>query len=155
MADDQVQHYWQSFLATRSDALALQARGYVAESFGDSAEMASDLGALIVSGVKTATCSSLWEWEHTGDPVPCSGLLTVVTDGAGRPMCIIETLDVEIVPFAKVGPEFAHAEGEGDRSLEYWTRVHWDYFTRALTKLGREPSQTMPLVCEYFRVVHR
>jgi uncharacterized protein YhfF len=155
MTDARILDYWEAFLATRADAAELRARGYVAEAFGDGAEMASELGALIVSGVKTATCSSTFEWEHAGDPIPHEGLLSIVLDGAGAPLCIIETLRVEIVAYEEVGPEFAYAEGEGDRSLEHWRRVHWAYFSRALRKLGLEPSASMPLVCEHFRVIHR
>lgn len=155
MADARVIEYWERFLGTRADAVDLRARGYVAETFGDSAEMATELGALIVSGVKTATCSSVWEWDQTGETIPHEGLLTIVVDGSGRPLCIFETLKVETVSFEDVSAEFAYAEGEGDRSLEAWRRAHWAYFSRALSKLGREPSPTMPLVCEYFRVVHR
>ncbi len=85
MVDARVHDYWQRFLSTREDGADLQSRGYVAESFGDSPEMASELASLIVAGVKTATCSSVWEWDDTANPMPRDGLLTVVVDGAGTP----------------------------------------------------------------------
>ncbi|HZM85726.1 MAG TPA: hypothetical protein VFF31_04130 [Blastocatellia bacterium] len=59
MPNSRVLDYWESFLATRSDGDELRARGYLAERFGDSAQLANELSALIVSGVKTATCSSV------------------------------------------------------------------------------------------------
>lgn len=155
MVDARVHDYWQRFLSTRDDEADLQSRGYVADSFGDSPEMASELASLIVAGVKTATCSSVWEWDNTDNPMPRDGLLTVVVDGAGTPRCIIETVRVETATFDVIGAEFAYAEGEGDRSLGYWRRVHWDYFSRVLPKLGHEPSLTMPVVCEHFRVLYK
>jgi len=155
MTDARVLDYWESFLATRADGDDLRARGFLADSFGDSGELADELGALIVSGVKTATCSSVCEWEHTGGAIPREGLMTIVIDGSGAPMCIIETLAVEIMAYQDVTAEIAYAEGEGDRTLEYWRRVHWEYFSRVLPKLGHEPALEMSLVCEHFRVVHR
>ena len=155
MVDARVHDYWQRFLSTREDGADFQSRGYVADSFGDSPEMATELASLIVAGFKTATCSSVWEWDDTTNPMPREGLLTVVIDGAGTPRCIIETVRIETATFDVIGSEFAYAEGEGDRSLEYWRRVHWDYFSRALPKLGHEPSLTMPVVCEHFRVLYR
>ena len=48
MVDARVHEYWQRFLSTREDGADLESRGYVAESFGDSPEMASGLASLIV-----------------------------------------------------------------------------------------------------------
>ncbi len=59
------------------------------------------------------------------------------------------------VPFSEVDAEFAAAEGEGDRSLDYWREGHWYYFTIELEAFGRQPELDMPLVCERFEVVYR
>jgi uncharacterized protein YhfF len=127
---------------------------WIAEGFGDGPELADQLGALVLTGVKTATCSALWEWQAAGDPLPPVGLLTVVLSGTGRPLGITETLEVRIVPFDQVDETFAREEGEGDRSLAYWRRAHWSYFGRTLPRIGREPSEDMLLVCERFRLVY-
>jgi uncharacterized protein YhfF len=127
---------------------------WVAEGFGDGPELADRLSALVLTGVKTATCSSLWEWEASGDPLPRVGLLTVVLDGAGLPLGIIETIEVRILAFDRVDGDFAREEGEGDRTLAYWRRAHWEYFLRTLARLGRSPREDMPLVCERIRLVH-
>lgn len=126
-----------------------------AEGFGMGPEMADQLGALIVQGTKTATCSLLWEYEHEGEPVPQAGQLTIVTAGDGRPLCLIETWEVEIRQFAQVDARFAYEEGEGDRSLAYWRDAHWRFFTAVCDLIGRTPSEDMPLVCERFRVLAR
>ena len=130
-------------------------RRHSAEGWGDGPEMADELGALIAAGIKTATCSSLWEWETEGEPIPEVGQLTTVLDGKGNPLCIVETIAVEITPYNQGDAGFAYDEGEGDRSLQYWREAHWRFFSRALSAIGREPSQEMPLVCERFRVIYR
>lgn len=113
-------------------------------SFGDNPELADELAALVLAGVKTATCG------HADDPEPeyPVGALSVMLDGAGRPRAVIETLEVTLRRFDEVDAAFAFDEGEGDRSLESWRADHRIYFTR-----NGVFSPDMPLWCERFRVV--
>ena len=97
---------------------------YVAEGWGDTPQMAGELGALIASGTKTATCSALWEYEATREPLPETGLKTIVLGGNSDPLCIVETTEVEVIPYDQVDAQFAYEEGEGDRSLEDWQEAH-------------------------------
>lgn len=154
MTATSVEQYWQRYLATLPVESPLHQHPYDVESFGDTPELRGELGALILAGVKTATCSSLWEWEAEGTALPHVGQHTVVLGADEQPLCIIETTEVEIRPFAEVDAEFAAAEGGGDRSLEYWRRGHWSFFTRTLARIGRVPTDEMPLVCERFRLVY-
>ena len=61
---------------------------------------------------------------------------------------------MEVVPFNEVSAEFAAREGEGDGSLEYWRKAHWAYFSRECGRMGREPIETMPVVCSSFEVLN-
>jgi uncharacterized protein YhfF len=61
---------------------------------------------------------------------------------------------VTTVPFEAVTESFAAAEGEGDKSLRYWRKAHWSYFSRECQRLGKEPSCRMPVVCERFEVIY-
>ena len=149
-----IEEFWQAYLATLPPDDPAREAGYVAEPFGDNPELADELAELVLAGTKTATCSCLWEWEADGDPLPPVGLKTVVLSGREDPLCIIETTSVETHPFNQVAADFAAAEGEGDRSLAYWREAHWRYFSRVLPKIGRTPSETMPLVCERFRLIY-
>ena len=155
MNADRVEIYWRSYLDTLPADSLVRDEEYVAEGWGDSLEMADELGALIADGTKTATCSALWEYEAEGEPLPEVGLKTIVRDGNGDPLCIVETTEVEVRPYEEVDAEFAYEEGEGDRSLEYWREAHWRFFSRNLPSIGKEPETDMPLVCERFRVVYR
>jgi uncharacterized protein YhfF len=96
----------------------------------------------------------LWEWEAEGSPIPEVGMKSIVLDGDGEPLCIIETTEVQIRPYNEVDAQFAFEEGEGDRSLAYWREAHWRFFSRVLAKIGREPVANMPLVCERFQVIY-
>jgi uncharacterized protein YhfF len=123
--------------------------------FGDSPELADELGALVKQGIKTATAELVWTVEFEGNAIPVVGEYNIILDGAGDPLCIIQTTAVAIRSYENVPPEFAYDEGEGDRSLEYWRQAHWSYFSRRCADIGRKPSMTMPVICENFRVVYK
>ena len=126
---------------------------FIVDKFGDSPEMADELLEHVLSGLKTATCSALWEWESEGGSIPKPGLLSVIVDGKDEPRCIIETVEVTIKNYNEVDAAFARDEGEGDLSLDYWREAHKGFFTRTLPAIGKEFSEIMPLVCERFKVV--
>ena len=155
MTKEIVKQYWEQFLATQSPASPYHTKTYVAEGWGDGPAMADELGALIVQGTKTATCSALWEWEAERNPIPCVGLITIALDGRGEPLCIVETVEVTIRKYNEVDADFARAEGEGDLSLNYWREAHRNFFSRVLPKIGKEFSQEMLLVCERFKVIYK
>ena len=155
MTQETVEAYWQKFLSSLPVDSLYRTRTYIAEGWGDSPALADELGALIVQGSKTATCSALWEWEAKAEPVPEAGLITIALDGRGEPLCIVETTEVTIRKYNEVDADFARDEGEGDLSLEYWRKAHQNYFSRVLRKIDREFSENMPLVCERFRLIYK
>ncbi len=152
---ERIQTYWQAFLASLPADSPYRNKPYLTEGWGDGPEMADELGALIAAGTKTATCSSLWEWEAEGESIPETGTVTIVLDGSGRPLCIVETVEVTIRKYNEVDAEFARQEGEGDLSLNYWREAHRTFFSRSLPKIGKEFSEEMPLVCERFRLIYK
>ena len=155
MTEETIKVYWQKFISTLPVDSPYHSKSCLAEGWGDSPEMADELGALIAQGTKTGTCSALWEWEAEGDPIPEVGLITVVIDGRGEPLCIVETTEVSIRKYNEVDADFARAEGEGDLSLEYWREAHRNFFSRVLPKIGKEFTEEMPLVCERFRMIYK
>ncbi len=150
--DPQIQQYMERFRKAHREHADTP---IIVDSFGDSPQMADELLVPILEGIKTATCSSLWEWEFEQETPLAEGTLAIIVDGRDQPRCIIETISVIETPFNKVTADFAYHEGEGDRSYEYWRREHWAFFSRTLPRIGKEPSETMPLLCERFRVIYR
>jgi uncharacterized protein YhfF len=152
----QIESFWQAYLASlppkQHPAIMDLPEAW---GFGHGPEMADELGQLVYEGVKTATASLLWEYEAEGEQLPQPGDLSIILNGAGEPICIIETTEIRVLPFNQVDPAFAYDEGEGDRSLAYWRDVHWHFFGETCKAIQREPSQTMPVVCERFRLVYK
>jgi uncharacterized protein YhfF len=153
--EEKVTAYWQEFMSVLPPDSPYRTKTFIAEGWGDSPEMADELGELIARGIKTATCSALWEWEAEGNPIPQKGQITVVVNGEGHPLCIVETTEVTIRQYNEVDSDFAQAEGEGDFSLDYWREAHRNFFSRTLQKIGREFKEDMPLVCERFQVIYK
>ena len=114
-------------------------------SFGDSPALADELAALVLAGIKTATC-----WAASEGASTHLGKRMVVLSGSGEPLAVIETVELTQRRFNAVDAAFAYDEGEGDRTLAYWQKAHHRYFTR-LGQFGED----MLLYCERFRVVAR
>ncbi|MGP8306160.1 ASCH domain-containing protein [Vibrio sp. YIC-376] len=109
---------------------------------------------LVRTGQKTASCSlELW-YSEQGEVMPKVGHLQVVTNWAGEPICVIEITDVCTCPYDEVGEDFARAEGEGDRTLQWWREAHTKFFQSECDELGIDWHEQRLLVLERFKVVY-
>ena len=154
MANTSVHAMWHAYLETLGDAPAATSRVLSSWHFCDHEADANECVTLVLRGIKRATSPSLWWFDHTATPLPQVGDLHVVTNWDGEAQCVIRTERVGIVPFNEVSSDYALIEGEGDGSLEYWRRVHWEYYLRELDGSPYVPSGDMPIVCEQFTVVY-
>jgi len=144
--------FWWSFLASLpSDQLRPDT--YQTWAFGDNPEMTEELAALVLLGLKTATASLVWTYEAENEPLPQVGDYSLILDGNGEPVCIIQTTAVTVIPFKQVYESQAWFEGEGDRSLAFWRDAHWRFFSRECERIGRQPDIHMPVCCERFRLL--
>jgi uncharacterized protein YhfF/pimeloyl-ACP methyl ester carboxylesterase len=148
-----IERFWQNYLSTLSEENRKNAPTYIVDQFADTPEAATKVGGLVRAGVKTTTSSLLWGLEHIGEPIPKVGNIELIVDGNGDPLCIIELTEVEIKPFNTVDAQFAFEYGEGDRTLALWLRDNWDFHSRWCIEIGREPSKTMPIIFQRFRLV--
>lgn len=148
-----IRQFWLAYLETLAEESQPGLTMPEAWAFGRGEEMADRLGGLVVAGIKTATASLLWEYEAEGEAIPQPGDLSIILDGRSRPLCLIKTTVVEVLPFNAVGDQFAYDEGEGDRSLAYWRQAHWWFFGRTCTEIGKQPAEEMLVVCERFKLI--
>jgi uncharacterized protein YhfF len=148
-----VLEFWHEYLDSLPPDLDRHPKAAGAFRFGDSNRLADELAALARQGTKTATCSALMGYEKDQTPLPQKGDLSVVLDGSGDPVLVIETIDVVMLPFNEVSEQFAFEEGEGDRSIAYWRMAHENYFRRNHFE-DRAFDDQMLIVCERFKVVY-
>jgi uncharacterized protein YhfF len=154
MSTSPIEQFWQRYLASLPAGAPRPTR-YQAWHFSASPAGADGLAELVKCGVKNATASLGWVYDWQKEPYPQPGDLSIITKWDGSPQCVIETTNIEVVPFDQVSAEFASEEGEGTRSLEEWRRVHWPIFSSECAIIEREPSLDMPVVCERFRLVYK
>lgn len=122
--------------------------------FCDKQQDADECARLALLGVKRATTTSLlWLEKSQAEPMPKVGDVNIVTDWQGSAVCVIETNAVTIRLFSEIDENYARLEGEGDKSLAYWQKVHWAYYQSEMVEYDMQPSMEMPLVCEEFRCV--
>ena len=124
---------------------------YTAWAFGpgDDPRLATELALLVRDGPKRATTSLLVEYDGEDEPLPRPGQHSIVLDGNRAAVCVIRTTAVEVCAFGEVDERFAWEEGEGDRSLAYWRRVHIEAFSRDGFMVDEETA----VVLERFEVV--
>jgi uncharacterized protein YhfF len=151
--DAELEQFWNDFV--QSHPYLQGQRFFEAFRFGDTENTANELAALVVSGVKTATSSLLWTLEQEQQPIVQTGDYSIVTDWEHRPVCIILTTEVNILPFKDVDARFAYDYGEAERTLVWWQQHIWDYYVKECASIGRQATETMPLVCERFQVVYQ
>lgn len=142
--------YLDTLSAEKREAVRSVSAGY----FCADREAANTCSELVRTGVKVATCSQK-HWYQSGEHAsPQVGDIQVVTTWKGEPTSIIEVTSVSEDRFCDVDEEFAFAEGEGDRTLSFWRRAHWDFFAKECLEIGVVPTEELELVLERFKVVY-
>ena len=142
-----ISKFWNEFCQKNKIApLALEG----AYAFGANSHDADVLSDLINRGIKTATTSIY----TSADDVPVVGMYSIVLDGNNQPVCVIKNETVEIMPFKNVSAEHAYLEGEGDRSYDYWRKIHENFFAwECRENLNTIFSENTEVVCETFEKV--
>jgi len=140
--------YWAEFIA----ATGTVAADYTVVAFGDSAALADQLVALVISGKKRATASLLRDYATAVDPLAQAGDFVVV-DGGGQPRCIWRTTEVVVKPLIEVDDAFAWDEGEGDRTREWWLSAHRAYFAAQARREDFRMDDTIETAFERFEIV--
>ena len=125
---------------------------YEAWSFGEAPDK---LAELVLQGTKTATCSVYDLYLIYNEKIPQEGDYSIILNSNKEAVCIIRTLKVYVTEFSRVSEEHAFKEGEGDRSLEYWRKVHSNFVTNELASVNILFDEHSKVVCEEFEVVYR
>lgn len=112
------------------------------------------LAQLVLDGTKTATASAFDFYQLGGESFPQRGTYDVILDSQGNAVCIIKITDVSICPFNEVSAEHAYKEGEGDRTLDYWRKVHEAFFKPYFEEVGLPFTKESKIVLEEFEVVY-
>lgn len=121
-------------------------------------ELRDRLVAAILAGEKTTTSFLYLELEVDGEELPEAGRREVVIDSGGRPVAVIETTGVRVLPLGEVDRQHALGEGEGFSGVEDWRRGHEEYwhstqYREAVGQPGFTVDDTTLMVALRFRLV--
>ncbi len=125
----------------------------IAETFGDSPELADELLQFVLDGPKRATAAMVAEYVAEGEPLPRLGGHWIACDGTGVPRVVLRSVELRLGPLSSVDEQFAWDEGEYDRTLTTWLDGHRRYFRRACATLGVDFSDEIEVCFERFHVV--
>lgn len=128
---------------------------YDAWAFCGGGEVGDRLAGLVLKGIKTATASAYISYQTENEDIPKAGSYSAVLYDSKEAACIIQTTHVSLVPYNQVSAEHAYLEGEGDRSLSYWRRVHREAFIPDYQEAGKEFDENGLIVLEQFQVVYK
>lgn len=149
--DSSVSEIWQDFII-ENDNYKSQKKP-ISFYFCDNKVDANDCADLVVKEIKQATATSLWWFEKNKEKLPQIGDLYIITDWDGKAKAIIKTTKLEKVPYNEITADFALTEGEGNKSIEYWKKVHWAYYSREMKPFNETPTNNMIIICEYFKTI--
>jgi uncharacterized protein YhfF len=120
---------------------------------GGTSSAANEGAFAILSGRKTATSSPFWDYPDGRIPFP--GALSILLDGQERPVGIVETQRVEVMPFNSAREDFARSYGEWDLTLETWRIETRAWYEASAARHRQIFSDETPIICEWFAVVRR
>lgn len=140
---------WEEFVDKHPEC---QNAYYDVWAFGSSAD---ELADLTLQGIKTATSSAYDLYAEDNEPLPKAYDYNVILNSTGEPVCVTKTTKVYLMPFNQISERHAYREGEGDRTLDYWRKVHIDFFNQAFADSEAKFNKYSLIVCEEFEVVHK
>lgn len=155
-----VEQLWEEFGSTVTPGATLTG----AVTLGDDTSLINRLADLIVNGTKRAHA----ELASTSQRTPQVGDYRAVLRAdfrprtpeqrsaielIGMPVGIIVTTDVQTKPYREVDEQFALDQGEGDRTLAWWHRVHRHQFARQCRERDLEFTDDTPVIFERFELV--
>ena len=88
------QAYWADFVQSLAAHDPRRAARPDAFGFGGEGDLADELAALVLAGKKRATASLPSEYTSLNEPLPQAGDLSIILDGKGNPVGIIERTSV-------------------------------------------------------------
>ena len=147
----QIELYWNNFITENP---LYSNRKYTAWHFCNDKESANNLANLVKEGIKKGTSSLEKSYTFDTEPIPREKDISIIINWDKEPKCIIKTIKINKYKFKDVPEKFALIEGEGDRSINYWKKIHLDFFTKEADGYGFKFNDELVVICEEFRVIY-
>lgn len=110
-----------------------------------------ELARQVLSGKKIAT-SSLYDYYRMNlKEMSKVNEYASILDSYENEICVVRIERIEIIQFQNITETFAIEEGDGN--LQNWLKIHTEYYSAQLEKIGKELMSDTELVCEWFKVI--
>jgi len=130
--------------------------------FDEPGPLRDKLTSLALAGTKATTASLLREFEAEGSDFPRAGQRDLLVNSQGRPVAVVEKLEVRVVRLADVDDRHAVDEGEGYANPAEFRTSHeryWNGYVETLRQQRGDPPFAVTddtlVVLERFRIVER
>ena len=112
---------------------------------------ADELAEKVLIGDKIAT-SSLYDYYSMNlKEMIKENEYAFILDSHGKEICIIQIKRNEVVEFQNITEQFAI--DEGDENLANWLKIHTEYYSLLLEKIGKRLTRETKILCEWFTVI--
>lgn len=105
-----------------------------------------ELVSLVLSGKKTATT-----FLYKDNEIPVIGDKSIICFDNGEKACIVKVIDYKIMKFKEVTEDYAKLEGEGNLTLGYWKKIHYEFFKSIDLSFDEESK----IIFEIFEVIKK
>ena len=150
---ESIKNMWNTYLSTIDETYEFTALRYNVFYFGTTKSVANELADLVKNGDKQATTSLLCMYEIENEDIPKKNDISIITDYDGVAQCIIRTKKIFVVPFKDVNEEMAFIEGEGDKSLLHWRKIHLECFKEECEVVNLSFNEDFEIVFEEFELL--
>ena len=114
--------------------------------------VADELLSLVLEGKKFGTASIYEDYLLEGDDIPGEREYSIVLDSKGDAACVIRNFEVKVEPFYRVSEYHGYSEGEEERNLIAWRRIHDNYWKPDFERLNIASAENCHVVLEKFTV---
>ena len=146
--ENEITNHVLEFLVQDPDGYLLRFQQDIVDwHFGDNKKMADELFQLVLNGDKSATSHLYNKGEklHKG--------FSILTNWNKTKKIFIQTTKIYITTFDKVTQEHAFKEGEKDKSVQSWKKIHKHFFTKELKNKNLKFNNLCKIVCEEFKII--
>lgn len=116
---------------------------------------ADGLSELVKRGIKKATVNLVLSCENKNIIYPKIGDYNIVLDSKDEAVCVVKIIKVEKRKYSDVDEQFAILEGEGDKTLLYWRKVHEEKFKKLLEEHHQKFDCNLDLYLVRFKLMYK
>jgi uncharacterized protein YhfF len=132
----------------------LAGKSYALRCIGTSPEMNAAILDNIAQGKKVGTFPLPLQLEKLGEKLPQPGDLTIQLKLDGTPRLLVQTTQVDTLPFRALTAEHTAIDGPTVRPLDIWRKIHIPYYTAIMAEYGLPFSEDVPICIEKFSCLH-